>query len=504
MGVPGLGVEVIRTLRLVMPSLFPNLAFILIGIFLLGFCIFIHELGHFLAARRRGLQVERFSIGFGPAIFRWVRNGVEYRISWIPFGGYVALPQLADMGSIEGGENLEAKKLPPISYADKMIVSVMGAVFNLIFALVLSCILWIVGQEVVVTTEIDSVAEQVVTSGGEVVAGPAFAAGIRAGDRVITVDGEPVSDWTDLNYAILTGLGRDASGRPESRITVLRKDETLTFVVNPVLITREGARDIGMRPAGDLRISGVMEAMPAFEAGIQPGDILLELNGEPIRTSALLQTTLAEHEEGPIELTVLRDGERLTLSMEPQYVPEQDRKLFGFQYGYQPQTEIVHRNPFEQIAVMADTVKRTLVALFHQGSDVKVRNMNGPVGIVHVISTLSHYGVTHVIWLLAFINVNLAILNLMPVPVLDGGHMLFATIAKISGRPIPRRIMETTQGAFVILFLSFMLYVTFYDVGRIGHELGIVGDTENPLPHQEENQTPSPDASGAAQSTEKP
>ncbi|MBC2600714.1 RIP metalloprotease RseP [Puniceicoccus vermicola] len=480
-----------------MPSLFPNVAYVLLGIFLLGFCVFIHELGHFLAARRRGLKVERFSIGFGPPIVRWTRNEVEYRISWIPFGGYVALPQLADMASIEGGESSEAEKLPPISYADKMIVSVMGAVFNLIFALILSCILWIVGQEVIVTTEIDSVAEEVYTSDGDMVPGPAYEAGIHSGDRVVAVDGDPIDDWMELNNAILTGLGRNGEGKPEVDITVERNGEELTFVVNPVLITRENARDIGMRPAGDLRITGVYEEMPAFEAGIQPGDLLLKLDGEPIHSSALLQASLAQHEEGPIDLTVLRDGEEITFSMEPKFFPDLDRKLFGFQYGYQAKTEIVHRNPIQQIAIMADTVKRTLVALLHQGSDVKVRNMNGPVGIVHVISTLSHYGFTHVIWLLAFINVNLAMLNLMPVPVLDGGHMLFATIAKISGRPIPRRFMETTQGAFIVLFLSFMLYVTFYDVGRIGHDLGI-GEESAPAETVQENHDHSPEAAPAS------
>ncbi|MGE9291387.1 MAG: site-2 protease family protein, partial [Puniceicoccales bacterium] len=164
-------------------------------------------------------------------------------------------------------------------------------------------------------------------------------------------------------------------------------------------------------------------------------------------------------------------------------------------------TEIVHRNPIEQMTIMADTVKRTLVALLHQGSDVKVRNMNGPVGIVHVISTLSHYGFTHVVWLLAFINVNLAMLNLMPVPVLDGGHMLFATISKITGRPIPRRFMETTQGAFVILFLSFMLYVTFYDVGRIGQDLGI-GEESAPAESTQHEHSPAPANTPGADETQ--
>ena len=136
--------------------------FILVALAFLGLSIFVHELGHFLAAKRRGLVIKRFSIGFGPRIFGWEKNGVEYRLSAIPFGGYVALPQLVDMGRIEGsedgdqdkggdddGENEEEtdeeepEELPPISYADKMIVSVMGAVFNVIFAFCLACVPWL-------------------------------------------------------------------------------------------------------------------------------------------------------------------------------------------------------------------------------------------------------------------------------------------------------------------------------------------------------------------------
>ncbi len=466
-----------------MSSLFANLsgvAFVILAVFLLGFCIFIHELGHFLAARRRGLKVERFSIGFGPPIMRWIRRGVEYRISWIPFGGYVALPQLADMGRLEGGEDDEEPALPPISYADKMIVAVMGAVFNLIFALVLSTILWIVGREVIVSTEVDIVEEKVVTSDNRIVPGPAFEAGIRPGDEIIAIDGDAVSDWTQLHGSVLTSTGRNADGDPEIKVTVLRDGEELAFVVNPVLTTRESIRDIGIGPDSELIVSGLVEGMPAQKAGLMPGDSLMELEGQPIRSSALLQTILARDSEGPLELTVLRDGERLTLSMEPVYVPEVDAKRFGFIYGYQIKTEIVHRNPLEQISLMADTIRRTLVALFHQGSDVKVRNLNGPVGIVHVISTFSHYGFSHVIWLLALINVNLAILNLLPIPVLDGGHMLFATVSKLAGRPLPRRLMEITQGAFVVLLLTFMLYVTFFDIGRIGGGFGFGTEADAP------------------------
>ena len=135
---------------------------VLLIVLFFGGSIFVHELGHFLAARRRGLKVERFSIGFGPRIFGWRgSDGVEYRLSWIPLGGYVALPQLADFGEIEGGAAADRAALPPISYATKIIVFVAGAVCNLLFALVLATILWVAGQptsEELATTRIGYVA----------------------------------------------------------------------------------------------------------------------------------------------------------------------------------------------------------------------------------------------------------------------------------------------------------------------------------------------------------
>ena len=172
-------------------SLFSNIWAIFLVILFFGGSIFIHELGHFLAARRRGLKVERFSIGFGPKIFGWKKDGVDYRVSLFPLGGYVALPQLADMNAIEGKPEPGVKQLPPISYTDKMIVSVMGAVFNLIFAFILATILWGVGQpssKEQLTTTIGYVSQSINIDPETKVPGPGFVAGLHPGDKVLAVD----------------------------------------------------------------------------------------------------------------------------------------------------------------------------------------------------------------------------------------------------------------------------------------------------------------------------
>ena len=235
-----------------------DFAFLLVALLALGFTIFIHELGHFLAARKRGLIIKRFSVGFGPKIFGWEKDGVEYRISMFPFGGYVALPQLADMGRLEGeNEQAEEKKMSPwddyeeeededgnpkepeekkslkISYSDKMIVSVMGAVFNILLAFVLSSVLWFFGYERrdgELTTNIGYVADTVerwnpYVEKSETVPGPALKAGILPGDEIIAVDGSPVEDFMDIQSRIVTGKLRSAQDRRLTRLTIMRNGE---------------------------------------------------------------------------------------------------------------------------------------------------------------------------------------------------------------------------------------------------------------------------------------
>jgi regulator of sigma E protease len=157
----------------------------------------------------------------------------------------------------------------------------------------------------------------------------------------------------------------------------------------------------------------------------------------------------------------------------------------------------VHRNPIEQLSIMAHTMKSTLVALLHTDSDVKVRNMSGPVGIVHGLTAMARYGWIDLVWFMALINVNLAIFNLLPIPVLDGGHMLFATIAKIIGRPLPRKVMEAAYTACIALLLSFVIYVSFFDVKRVGQDIGLGQDDTESTPA-----TPQPAKTEAAESTE--
>ena len=271
-----------------MEAIFSNIWAIFLIILFFGGSIFIHELGHFLAAKKRGLKILRFSIGFGPKIFGWTKDGIEYRLSLLPLGGYVALPQLADMGRVEGGDEGEEKKLPPITLTDKVIVTIMGPLANVLFALLLATILWLVGQKVQSfeeTTRVGYAFEKYRNSEGQIVPGPAHVAGIQAGDKIVTIDGHKVENWMDIRNKLILGSGME-NGLRMSEIVVDRirdgVQQTLTFKVFPELITREEFRDIGIAPASTILVGDLMPDMPGMKAGLLKGDEIILLNGNPL------------------------------------------------------------------------------------------------------------------------------------------------------------------------------------------------------------------------------
>ncbi len=487
-----------------------DIAFLFVALFALGFTIFIHELGHFLAARKRGLIITRFSIGFGPKLFGWTRNGVDYRLSAIPFGGYVALPQLSDMGRIEGNEhrekseeltnpenahkawddyededseNLPKEPIPKISYSDKMIVSVMGAVFNVLLAFALSSILWFFGYDVTdaqLTTKIGYVAESVerwnpLVEEGEEVTSPAKKAGLIPGDEILAVDGSPVDNFMDIQNRIITGKQQTAQGRRLLNLTILRNGQERKVEVYPEVWGKEEIRVIGIGPKETFFIGELTPGMPAEKAGLQVGDQPVAINGEKIHSFAQLVSMLDQADlNQTLALTVKKGGERGTERIFNLLPEEKEILVSGIPsirrlIGFRPNFKIIttYPNPLTLIYSRVKDMYLTLSGLVSPASDVKLRNMSGPVGIVNHLSMFAKIGFKKLLWFVVFINVNLAILNLLPIPVLDGGHMLFATIEKLRGQPLPLAFLEKAQILFVALLFSFMLYVTFFDVQRI-------------------------------------
>ena len=451
-----------------LPALFSNVWAIFLIVLFFGGSIFVHELGHFLAARRRGVHVSRFSIGFGPKMFGWEgKDGVEYRVSWLPLGGYVALPQLADMPAIEGEGELDTRQLPPVSYSTRMLVFVAGATFNLIFAVLLATVLWLVGQPTTsdqATTRIGYVVNDLENAAGERVPSPAKEAGLRIGDTIREIDGSQVDDWQDLLQTLVTSAGRTEEGRRYNVFTIERDGELQDITIYPQLAGDEEIRKVGIIAAYELIVHAVEPESAGAQLGLQSGDRLLAMDDTRILNIQTYADHLAAYQNREIAVHILRGDENLVLTLPARPDVEQPADL-GL--NLTTDSKLVYPTPFKQFGDHVGMTFRTLGSLINPQSDIGISKLSGPVGIIRVFHMAAQADIRLVLWFTILVNINLAIFNLLPIPVLDGGHMLFATISRLRGRALPANFIMTTQSVFMMLLLTMILYVSFFDVRRL-------------------------------------
>jgi len=445
---------------------------------LFGASIFVHELGHFLAARRLGLIVPRFSIGFGPKLISWTRGGTEYRLSLLPLGGYVALPQLADLSTVEG-EDENVPPAPPLRFRDKFVVLVAGAVCNVIFAFALAVVVWAIGEPTAArreTTVIGWVAATLgeAEPGATAAPSPAAAAGLLPGDRILRIDGRTVRDFGEVTTSIVAGTGRNADGVPYAKFVVERNGIEREVEVLPRIDGPDRLRRIGISPADELAVERILPNSPAELAGLQAGDRIRTLNGLPFLAWATWREATQANQ--PFTLEIERDGAApfnvtltpvdATVSTDGQVQPE-----VGVVFAQVREIWRKKIPPHVRVANDAGLIVRFLRVLLHRDSDLGLQQMSGPVGILSVLYQAARFDLASFLALAVLINVNLAIFNLLPLPVLDGGQIVFAAAARIRGRPLPANLIAGFQSAFVLLFLGLMAYVTIFDVRRAGRDL---------------------------------
>lgn len=441
-------------------------------VLLFNLLIGVHELGHFLAARWRGLKVDRFAIWFGKPIWKKKINGVEYALGWIPFGGYVALPQMATMEAIEGKSedaNSEAP-LPNVSPLDKIIVAFAGPLFSFALAFVFAVIVWGVGKPV-------SGGDTSTTIGWVDPSGPAWDAGLRPGDSIVEIDGLPVKHFAppsqdSVTWRIITSTGTNLA------IKYVRDGkEAMAYAVPYHRTTqwyeRKALRQILVSPEMKSIVYGIASNSPAAAAGLTNGDEIVALNGEKIYSPVSLislENSWSNTLPQPVTLTVKRGDtqfDRTLLAVKPAQ-PTNSTPLLGIM-GWQgdTNTSLAHPSPLDQIKESVGQITGTLSALFAHKSDIGVQQLGGAVMIGRVYYNLfqSEDGWRRVLWFSVILNVNLALLNLLPLPVLDGGHITLSLIEAIRRRPVSARILNTIQSGFAILLIGFMVYIAFFDTG---------------------------------------
>lgn len=420
-------------------------------IFVLGVLIFVHELGHFVVAKKSGIRVERFSLGYPPKMIGKKIGDTEYCISWIPFGGYVKLAGQADIGEAqETGAPWEFGSKP---VRTRMAVIAAGPVMNLILAFLIflgtALVLGVVTYPAVV---------------GNIEEGSLAAlAGLERGDEILSIQGQPVQDWEDVAHA-LSSLDQG----PFS-MEIRRKGR-----VERVSPQWKSGSEFGISPLVEARVGSVFKGSPAEQAGLEKGDVILEVDGEPVDWIRMTEKIRA-HPGQPVMIAWRRGTEVRRAEIVPEVKQEMDVEGGKSNYGMIGIGLGIKRrraNPIEAFRIGVGgtyEVIRMTVHVVHGilKGEISSRALGGPVLIAQMAGESARLGIERLLMFMAALSVQLGILNILPVPVLDGGHLLFLALEGLFKKsPLSSRQMATIQWIGLALLILLMMYVTRNDILR--------------------------------------
>jgi regulator of sigma E protease len=437
----------------------------------IGILILVHELGHFLVARWTGVGVERFSIGFGPVLARWRGKETEYCLSAIPMGGYVKM--VGEENPLEGGgtPNYDPQKafaLKPL-WARFLIVFAGPGMNFVLAAVIFAIVLATLGRQVSPAI-IGRIAED----------GPAAAARLQPGDTVAAIDGRPVSFWEDIQRAIASSQGRPL------RLTIARdsaqRDVEITprriSVRDPIFKEQREEWDLGVGPQLIPQIGAVTPGSPAERGGVRSGDIVVGVAGQSVFTPDELTQAIQKRGGQTFDIAVLREGKPQTVSVTATTVKEKSPTGQDVEIGRIGVGIVIKAVRFERYNPIAaayhGTVKTwDMTVLTAKGlwklvtMQLPLSNLGGPIQIAAEGERQRREGLPSLALFTAVISVNLAVLNLLPVPMLDGGHLLFFVIEGILGRPVSLKKREAAQQLGLVLLLLLMVFAIYNDLVRI-------------------------------------
>ena len=422
---------------------------------LFGAAIFVHEFGHFWVARKLGMKVEEFAIGFGPKIYSWKRNGIEYSLRWIPAGGFVKLPQMVTAEALEG-ESTE--KVPPAPPSHKTLTAFAGPFMNVVFAFAMATIIYFVGLPVPVNPPIIGYVEPGSTEAK---------LGIQEGDVIKAVNGKQVNSWQDVTLD--TAVAR-TSVMP---VIIEHDGKEHTYQLQATTDNAIGLKLLNLNPRDHPEILQVLSRTPAEKAGLKPKDIIISFAGVPVASQEQLIGLIRKRGGQTTEMRVQRGAEKITLNITPAMEPGTNYGQIGVMLGAEStQVYIVQKpgpTPWENVGSILNQTFTVINALIHSHeTGVGAKDLVGPVGILTVLAVEVKTDYRLALNFLVLLNINLAIINLLPIPVLDGGHILMAIVEKVRRRPMSVKFVEYVTTAFAIMLISFMLYVTvFGDIKRL-------------------------------------
>jgi regulator of sigma E protease len=422
-------------------------------VFVLGVLIFVHELGHFLAARRLGVRVLTFSLGFGPKVLKVRRGDTEYCLSAIPLGGYVKM----------AGENPEDTRTGrPDEFLsrtkwERFQVLIMGPVMNILLAVVVMTGVLYRGADVPAYETQPPVV-------GTVQAGsPAEQGGIEPGDRVVSVAGRTVETWERFFQAVMP------KARTPVDIVVDRAGATMTFRVTPQPRTRFEMGDIGVMPVMQPQVRLVTSGGPADRAGLAPGDVVVAVNGAKVESDKALVKVINEHADRLLTMTIRRDGATRQVEVTP--ADQGGKGLIGIQLSpfelrtIEPGFLQAVQMSVERNVEWSTLIFRTLGQLF--SGEASPRQLMGPVGIAQLSGDAAATGWVALFGVMAMISLNLGLINLLPIPVLDGGHIFIMALEGVVRRDFSMAVKEKMLLAGFAVLMLLMVTVIYNDLARI-------------------------------------
>ena len=420
--------------------------------FVLGVLIFVHELGHFMMARRVGVRVLKFSLGFGPRLVGFTRGDTEYVISAIPLGGYVKMAGESPDDPRTGRPDEFLSK----SKWQRFQILIMGPTMNLILAVVVTAGVLMNGAEIPAFQSKAPVVGQV-TPGS-----PADTVGIRTGDRVLRVAGRDVNTWEQLFIAVGTRPNR------ETPIVILRDGKEIPTTVTPLPQTRFEVGDIGVMPDSHPHVVSILPGSPAEKAGLEPEDVILKIDGATVTFPSQLIEVVSKKANTPVTMTIARGGAEQDVAITPEL--NEGRGRIGINIG--EDVVKIQPGPIDAIGMSVQRNVESAGLIFQTvwqliTRETSTRQLMGPLAIAQLSGESAQAGWIPLFALMASISLNLGLLNLLPIPVLDGGHIFIMGLEGLARRDFSMRVKEKMFLAGFAVLLMLMVTVIYNDLTRI-------------------------------------